>query len=245
MPSGRRDVVHHAGQNRFALRRAPGRRWRPPPRRSRRRARGWSSPEADGAGPGAIAVERIGSVGDRRRWCPAAPRCPATRPAGRAAAGRRLERHPPVLADVDLGPGVGVVAPHPVEVGSLGSWMPGREADRHPRRQAHGAGEGGERGGELLAVAPAGLEQEGDQRLGAVPGPDLFVVGEQVAAQVVLQGQRLVVGRGRLARDLVRQLLDRCPGSCRAGRCSARRSRRGPRSTPCAARRPSSRPAPR
>ena len=137
---------------------------------------------------------------------PAVVSCCSSMPSHSGAPGgprldRGLERHPAVLAEVDLGPGVGVDAPHPEQGRVVVVLDSGREAHGHPRRQAHGPGEGGERGRELLAVSPARLEQERQERLGAVARPHLVVVGEAVAAQVVLQGQRLVVGRGRLARD--------------------------------------------
>ena len=78
---------------------------------------------------------------------------------GVAAAGRGLERHPAVLAEVHLGPGVGVAAEHLEGAGVGGVLVAPREADGHPGRDAEAPGHGGEGAGELLAVADPVVEE--------------------------------------------------------------------------------------
>ncbi len=92
----------------------------------------------------------------------AARRCRLSAP-GAPRLGRRLEGHPADTGEVHLGPGVGVLAVDVVE--PVGLQRARREPDRDPGRDAERPGKGGERAGELLAVAPCRCSRKASMAL--------------------------------------------------------------------------------
>ncbi len=151
--------------------------------------------------------------------------------------GRGLEGDPAVLAQPHLGPGVGVLALDQVAVRVVRVLDAGGEADRHPGRQAGGAGHRRERAGELLAVAPAHLQEVDDGVVTVALGHVLVVHEPAGVAEERLQGQRLVVG-GRLALgDVGGQQPDVTAERTRAGPCPGGRPSRASPGWPPATRR--------